>query len=201
MDPSGPRFDRPVLWTVINSHGLNGCLVSALKQHRSTVFSPPYTASFHLFFLTLSQKSLLASSSILILSITLSSLPLSLVFIALLQLNLDFFLNPLSLNHSLISPSSLSHYRSSAQISSSLSHSLNHSLVSASLPPRRRSSAQIAAHSLTLISASLPRPCCSSLCASSPSPSFGTLLHLICFFFVNICKLIVDDDIDLKCCV
>ena len=39
MDLYGLRFDRTVLWTVIGSHGSNGCLVSSLKM-----------ASFHLFF-------------------------------------------------------------------------------------------------------------------------------------------------------
>ena len=133
------------------------------------------TTSFHLFFpplygvvwsihLTLKQKSIeitlkpsphsLNHSQISItlclfltfsVSITLSSLPLSLIAVA-------------------------------AQ-PRSLPHSLNHSLISTSLPRRR----------------------CSSFSASLPLPSFGTLLPLICFFFVKICKLIVDDDIDLKC--
>ena len=39
MDLYGLRFDRTVLWTVIGSHGSNGCLVSSLKME-----------SFHLFF-------------------------------------------------------------------------------------------------------------------------------------------------------
>ena len=103
--------------------------------------------------------------------------------------------------------------------------SLIHSLVSTSIPRRRRSSlvpppfhpsfgsAQIAVVpplfdlkvSITLSPSQLS-PDRSSLThahlclsPSSPSPSFGTLLPLICIFFVNICKLIVDDDIDLKC--
>ena len=198
--------------------GSNGCLVSTLKRRRSTP-SPPYTASFHLFFLTLSQKSLQplpysetpsqspsASSSILTLSITPLYLPLSqllsLVAVTLSQLSPNFFLT-LSKSQSLsclcLSPSSSSYCRSSAHISFSLSQSLNHSLVSASLPCRHRSSAQIAANSFTFISDSFPHRRCSSLYASSSLPSFGTLLPLICFSFVNICKLIVDDDIDLKC--
>ena len=213
MGLSGLRPDRLVLWIMTGS---NGWLVSTLKQRHSTP-SPPYTASFHLFFLTLSQKSLQplpysetpsqspsASSSIL--SITPLYLPLSqslsLVAVTLSQLSPNFFLT-LSKSQSLsclcLAPSSLSYCRSSAHISFSLSQSLNHSLVSASLPCRHRSSAQIAAHSFTFISDSFPHRRCSSLYASSSLPSFGTLLPLICFFFVNICKLIVDDDIDLKC--
>ena len=69
-----------------------------------------------------------------------------------------------SLSRLCLSPSSSSHCRSSAQISSSLSQSLNHSLVSASLPRRRRNLAQIAAHSLTLISPSPSSPSQLTLC-------------------------------------
>ena len=39
MNLYGPWFDRTILWTMIGSHGSNGCLVSSLKM-----------ASFHLFF-------------------------------------------------------------------------------------------------------------------------------------------------------
>ena len=39
MDLSGPRSDRPVLWTITGSYGSNGCLCFSLK-----------TASFHFFF-------------------------------------------------------------------------------------------------------------------------------------------------------
>ena len=152
--------------------------VSALKRHRSTSFFSFFTPLYGV---------------VWSIHLTLSKITLGLFLI------LKPFLNhsrplPHSLNHSLVSAFLPRRRRTIATQPTSHPHSFNHSLVSASLPPRRRSSAQIAAHSLTLISASLPRPCCSSLCASSPSPSFGTLLPLICFFFVNICKLIVDDD-------
>ena len=115
MDLSGPRSDHLILWTVTDSHGSNGCLVLALKRRRSTLFPLPYTASFHLFFLTLSQKSLSASSSLWNpLSITLSSLPLSKI-----TLN-PHSLKSQSLSRLCLSPSPLSHCRSSTQISSSI---------------------------------------------------------------------------------
>ena len=183
MEPFGPRSDRPVLWTMIGSHDSDGSFVSA--------FFFSYTASFHLFFfnpfskitlsLTLkpslnhSQSSLVSASlknhsqsSLSQVSITLSSLPLPRHRRTVAAQ--PRFLPQSSLSQSL-SPSSPSHCCSSAQISSSLSQSLNHSLVFTSLPRCRRSSTQIAAHSLMLISASLPCPCRSSLCASSPLPS------------------------------
>ena len=188
MDPSGPRFDHPILWTVTGSHGSNGCLVSALKRHHSTLFPPLYSV-IPPFFLTLSQKSLSASSSLWNppsittgLFLNPHSLNHSFVYTSLPHHRRTVAAQPRFLPHSLkvsitllksqslsrlcLSPSSPSHCRSSAQISSSLSQSLNHSLVSASLPRCRRNSAQIAAHSLTLISASLPHPHHSSLCAS-----------------------------------
>ena len=50
MEPSELRSDRSILWTVTSLHGSDGCLVSAFKRRRSSLFFPPYTASFHLFF-------------------------------------------------------------------------------------------------------------------------------------------------------
>ena len=117
------------------SHGSDGCLVSALKRRRSSLFFSPYTASFHPFFLTLSQKSLLASLWNP-LSITLnphSSLPLS-----------KITLNPHSLKSQSLSclylcPSSLSHCRNSAQISSSLSRLCLSPLLLSQCSPDRSS--------------------------------------------------------------
>ena len=213
MDLSGPRSDHLILWTVTDSHGSNGCLVSTLKRRRSTLFPLPYTASFHLFFfLTLSQKSLLASLwnplSIL------TRLCLSQKSLSILTLS--------SLNHSLVSasPSSPSHCRSSAQISSSiLTLSITLSFVAVALlqlsPDLFLTLSKSQSLSRLYLSPSLPsqlNPDRSSLshahlCLSPSSPSQLTLClvavavvgTLICFFFVNICKLIVDDDIDLKC--
>ena len=98
MEPSGPRSDHPVLWTVTSSDSFlvsalkrrrpasffffpytasfwNGVLVSVGKRRRLAFFFPPYTASFW----NPLSKSLLASLWNLF-SITLnphSSLPLS----------------------------------------------------------------------------------------------------------------------------
>ena len=132
------------------------------------------TTSFHLVFpplygvvwsihLTLKQKSI---------EITLKPLPQSLNH-SQISITLCLFLT--FLVSITLSSLPLSFIAVAAQ-PRSLPHSLNHSLVSASLPRCRRS----------------------SFSASLPLPSFSTLLPLICFFFVNICKLIVDDDIDLK---
>ena len=161
MDSSGPWSDRLFLWIVTGS---NGCLVLALKRRRSISFPPLYGIvwSIHL---TLKQKSIeitlkpsphsLNHSQISItlclfltfsVSITLSSLPLSLIAVAAQPRSL-----PHSLNHSLISASLPRRHRNSAQIATqprSLPHSLNQSFISTSLPHRRRSSAQIAAHYL-----------------------------------------------------
>ena len=190
--------------------GSDGCLVLALKRHRSSLFFPPLYGVIPPFFfnplskitlsLTLkpsinhSQSTCLCLSKKSLSILTLSSLNHSLVSASLPRRRRTVAAQPRFLPQSLLSqslfPSLPSHFRSSAQISSSLSQSLNHYLVSASLPRQHRSS--------------LSHAC---LCLFPSSPSQLTLClvavavvgTLICFFFVNICKLIVDDDIDLKC--
>ena len=141
-DLSGPQSDRPVLWTMIGSHGSNGCLVSSLKTVSFHLFFPPLysvVGAYSLNKFNPENKNhsqslwnphftlLITLCPFLTLLITLSSLPLSFVAVtALLR---------------------------------SLPHPFNHSLVFAFLPRRRRSSAQIATHSLN------------TLCLSPSSPS------------------------------
>ena len=125
-----------------------------------------------------------------------------------------------SLSRLCLSPLSPSHCCSSAQISSSiLTLSITLSLVAVALlqlsPDLFLTLSKSQSLSRLYLSPSLPsqlNPDRSSLshahlCLSPSSPSQLTLClvavavvgTLICFFFVNICKLIVDDDIDLKC--
>ena len=127
MDPSGPWSDRLVLWTVTGS---NGCLVSALKQRRSTLFFPLYGIVPPFFnplskitlslFLTLKPS---LNHSRLLPQSSLSSLPLSLITITLLQLSPDFFLtlsksqSPSRLCLSPLSSSQLTLSRSSLPLS------------------------------------------------------------------------------------
>ena len=113
MDLSRPRSDRPVLWTMTGS---NGCLVSALKWHRSTSFFPPIRRRLEHTFSPLSKITLG-------LFLTPSSLPLSFVAVAAQPRS------QLSLNHSSLSQSlsaSLSHSSLSLSLVTVAAHSLPH---------------------------------------------------------------------------
>ena len=115
MDLSRPRSDRPVLWTVTGS---NCCLVSALKRHRSTSFSPPIRRRLEHTFSPLSKITL---GLFLTLSITLSSPPFSFVAVAAQPRS------QLSPNHSSLSQS-LSASLSRSSLSLSLVAVATHSL-------------------------------------------------------------------------
>ena len=126
MDLYGLRFDHTVLWTVIGSHGSNGCLVSSLKM-----------ASFHLFFFFPVQRHLEHMHWTKFNPETMKPSPHSWALCLYLTLSIT----------SLVFASLPHHRRSSAQI---VAHSLNHSLplslvaVAAHSLPRRRHSYSIA---------------------------------------------------------
>ena len=128
MDPYRPRSDRTVLWTMTDSHGSNGFLVSSLK-----------TALFHLFFFFFFpvRRHLEHTHWTKFNPETVKPSPHSWALCLYLTLSIT----------SLVFASLPHHRRSSAQI---VAHSLNHSLplslvaVAAHSLPRRRHSYSIA---------------------------------------------------------
>ena len=143
MNLYGPWFDCTILWTMIGSHGSNGCLVSSLKM-----------ASFHLFFFFFSLYGVVWSIRIeqnltlkrwnprLTLSITLWAFCLSLT----LSLTSLVFA---SLPHCRRSSAQIA-AQSISQVTLSITLYLSLTLISASLLRRRRSSLSASLLSLLL---------------------------------------------------
>ena len=115
MNLYGPWFDRIVLWTMISSHGSNGCLVSSLKMasfHLFFFFFPIWRRLEHTHWTKFNPETMKPSPHSLNHSLSFLPLPHSLNYISRLCLFPSL-------------PSQLSPNRSSVHIAG---HSLNHSL-------------------------------------------------------------------------
>ena len=115
MNLYGPWFDRTILWTMIGSHGSNGCLVSSLKMasfHLFFFFFPIWRRLEHTHWTKFNPETMKTSPHSLNHSLSFLPLPHSLNYISRLCLSPS-------------SPSQLSPNRSSVHIAG---HSLNHSL-------------------------------------------------------------------------